>query len=270
MSDTTTLNRADRRSQLDWILISDMRVSPAAQRKFRPAHAAKIAANMDLDDLGIPEVNRRDGHYYIIDGQHRVAALREIGWADQRIQCLVYDGLTEQEEAEKLLRLNDALPVAALDRFRIGVRAEREVEQEIDEVVRTVGLKIGSDKKNGAINAVGALQKVYQLGGTVGLARSLNIIYSAYGDAGLQSAVIHGIGLFCARYGEAFTDERAITLLSKVHGGVGGLLQKAATVQNQFGGPKYRGVAIAALNVLNGGKGGNKLPGWFRDDEAAA
>src|SRR5688500_2367601 len=100
-----------------------MRTSPIAQREINPARVDYIPRNFDPEDLGNPNVSQRSGLDSIIDGQHRVEALKVIGWEDQQIQCCCYDGLTEQEEAERFLTLNATLTVNARARYRIGVTA---------------------------------------------------------------------------------------------------------------------------------------------------
>src|SRR3982074_2064161 len=102
MSDPIPIGmRISRDARLRWVPIGEMRVSPGSPREFHQSHPQELAANFDLEGFGFPVVNHRDGHWYVIDGQHRVAALRLIGWGpEQQIQCEGYDGLTEVEEAE--------------------------------------------------------------------------------------------------------------------------------------------------------------------------
>lgn len=266
MSDTT-MKKVEREARLRWVPIADMRVSPLSQRELNRARVDKLAADFDLEQLGNPTVNERNGHYYVIDGQHRVEALREIGWGDQQIQCWAYSGLTEEDEAEKFLKLNDTLTVHGFAKFRVGVHAGRVEECDIDRIVRAQGLRISQDGKDGAISAVGALRRVYKQAGPGQLARSLRIIRDAYGDPGLDASVISGIGLLCARYDSSLEEARTVTLLSKAHGGVNGLLGKAEIIKRSTGGAKYHCVAAAAVEIINAGRGGKKLPVWFRADE---
>jgi hypothetical protein len=264
VSDNTQIKKVEREARLRWVPIAEMRVSPLAQRELNRARVDKIAADFDLEQIGTPTVNERNGHYYIIDGQHRVEALREIGWGDQQIQCWTYVGLTEEDEAEKFLKLNDTLTVNAFAKFRVGVQAGRVEECDIDRIVRAQGLRVSQDGKDGAISAVGSLRRVYKQAGPGQLARSLRIIRDAYGDAGLDASVISGIGLLCARYDSTLDETRAVQLLSKAHGGVSGLLNKAETIRRATGGAKYHCVAAAAVEIINAGRGGKKLPAWFR------
>lgn len=102
-------------------------------------------------------------------------------------------------------------------------------------------------------------------GGSV-LARSLGIIRDAYGDPGLEAAVIDGIGLLCARYNGELDVPLAVKKLGNAFGGVNGLLGKAENLRQKTGNAKGHCVAAAAVEIINSGRGGSKLPGWWRED----
>lgn len=268
MADSTGKNRVEREARLRWVPISQMRVSPLAQREINQARVDKLAADFDLEQLGTPTVNLRDKWYYVIDGQHRIEALKAIGWGDQQVHCWSYEGLTEQDEAEKFLKLNDTLTVNAFAKFRVAVQAGRVEECDIDRIVRAAGLRISQDKSDSAVSAVGTLRRVYDRAGPGALSRTLGIVRDAYGDPGLEAAVIDGIGLLCQRYNGALETETAVLRLSKAHGGVNGLLGKAEHLRKQTGNQRAHCVAAAAVDIINSGRGGKKLPSWWKNDDA--
>lgn len=259
--------KIERTARLRWVPVAKMRVSPLAQRELNSNRVAKIAAAFDPEQIGAPTVNERGGHFYIIDGQHRVEAIKEIGWGDQTLQCWTYSGLTEEEEAERFLLLNDTLTVDAFAKFRVGVQAGRAEECDIDRIVRAQGLRVSQEHRDGAIGAVGTLRRVYSRSDGQVLARTLRIIRDAYGDSGLDAPVIDGIGLVCARYNGELDDATAVARLSSANGGVSGLLGRAEILRKQTGAPRGHCVAAAAVDFINRGKGGKKLPTWWREVE---
>jgi hypothetical protein len=260
--------KIEREARLRWVPIVKMQVSPLAQRDLNQARVDRLAADFDLEQIGTPTVNERGGHYFIIDGQHRIAALIEMGWEDQQIQCWTYVGLSEEDEAEKFLKLNDVLAVKALAKFKIGVQAGRLVETDIDRIARAQGLKVTADKDEGSIRAVGTLRRIYDRGGPAVLSRTLRIVRDAYGSPGLEAPVIDGIGLLCGRYNGVLEDDVAIPRLANTHGGVNGLLGRAEVTRKATGNPRSHCVAAAAVDIINGGlRGKAKLPSWWKADD---
>lgn len=257
--------RVNRAARLRWVPLPNMKVSPMGQRELNPARVDRMAANFDPEQVGVPVLSERSGSFYIIDGQHRVEMLRQVGWGDQSIQCWVYDNLTEQEEAEMFLKLNDVLTVDAYWKFRIGVEAGREVECDIDRVVRAQGLVVSRDEIPGRIRCVGTLTKVYDRSDAKTLGRTLRLARDAYGDAGMEASVIDGLGLLCQRYNGDLDDEAAKKRLAAANGGVSGLLNKANQYRLQTGNYKAHCVAAAAVDIINAGQGrGKKLPSWWK------
>lgn len=264
MAQTTDSGRVQRDARLRWVPISKMRVSPLAQREINQARVDKLVAHFDLEQMGNPTVNERDGHFWIIDGQHRVEALRQLEFADYDLQCWTYVGLTETEEAEKFLKLNDTLTVDGFYKFRVGVNAGRPEETEINRIVLAQGCVVSRDDIPGAIRAVGTLRRVFDRSGSVVLGRTLRIIRDAFGDGGFEAAVIDGIGHLCGRYDGLLTEDVAVTKLGTVHGGVNGLLGKAEVLRRQTGNSRGHCVAAAAVEIINRGRGGKKLPDWWK------
>lgn len=257
--------KVERDARLRWVPLGRMRVSPLAQRDLNQARVDSIVANLDLEQIGTPTVNDRDHYFYIIDGSHRCEALRQYGFEDDdRVQCWTYTGLTEQEEAEKFLKLNDVLAVNALAKFRVGVQAERPTERHIDTIVRSVGLRVTGDRIEGGIRAVGTLRRVYDRHGPGILDRTLRIVRDAYGTPGLEAAVLDGIGYLCGRYNGSIDDTKAVKQLASVHGGVNGLLGAAERLRKDTGQPRGQCVAAAAVEIINRGRGGGKLPSWWK------
>ncbi len=264
---TSTEGRVERAAHLRWVPIAKMAVSAEQAARYRQSRVDHIAANLDLEQIGAPVVSHRDGVYWIIDGQHRMAALKAIGWGDQQVQCWTYDGLTEAEEAERFLKLNDTLSVNAITKFRVGVEAGRAVECDINRVVLSQGLVISQSKMPGAIGAIGTVRRIYDRGGPTVLRETLATVRDAYGDPGMDAAVLDGIGYLVQRYAGELDLSRAVTKLAGAHAGVHGLLGRAENIRKQVGNARGQCVAAAAVDIINAGKGGKKLPSWWRADE---
>ena len=257
----TQKSRVERSGHLHWVAIADIHVNPRAQRELRPGWCAQIAADFDPDRFSPPLLSLREDRHYVIDGQHRIEAMRLMGWGDQQVQCWVYEGLSEAEEADLFLWHNNRKAVSAFDKFQTAVVAGREAESDINRIVLLSGLKVAHGV-SGSISAVASLRKTYTHGPKV-LARTLRIVRDSYGDDGLKAEVISGIGLLCARYNGDLDDDRAVDRLSNARGGLGALMTKSHTLRKQLGRPMPHCVAGAAVELINAGRGGRKLENWW-------
>ncbi len=270
---TTTSKKYDKQvkranRELKWVQLSLMRVSALAQRELKPSRVDYLVANFDPAQMGNPEVSFRDGLYYIMDGQHRVKAVKRwLGeaWEDQFIQCWVATDMSERDEAETFLVLNDKLNLDALQKFGVAVRATRPIESDINSIVQSEGLSVSSGRTPGAIRAVGALKRMYSRDGKDCLRRALVISRDAYGDPGLGAHVLDGLGLLCGRYNGVLDEATAIKALSKALGGVNGLLGSAEKIRQKTGNCLAPCVASAAVQIINRGrKPGKKLTDWWK------
>lgn len=257
--------RLTRTAKNEWVRLDQMKVSPLAQRELKQYHVNDIIIKFDLGKLGIPTLNKRGGHYYVIDGQHRVEALRGMGWGDQQIECSVCINLTEQQEAEMFLGLNDALTVNGFDRYRVGIQAGREEDCAIEDIVRDRNLHVSMDQTGGSIHAIGTLRRLYKQTGADNLSRTLRIVHTVYGDIGLSAAVIDGIGLLLHRYDDDLEDVRVIEALANVPGGINALLGNAERIKVKQRVSRRLSVAAAAVDIINANKG-KKLRNFWKED----
>lgn len=261
---STKTTRIPLRGRLMWVPIAQIKVNPVAQRELDSAFVDKLVASFDPDAVGVVLVNKKDGTYHVIDGQHRVEMFCRMGWNDQQIQCEVFEDLTDAEEAVIFRSRNTRRAVTALADYRVAITAGDVDACEIDRVVRASGLTVTGDKSPGGIRAVGALRKVYNRSDSATLGRTLRILRDAYGDSGLEGWAIDGIGLLCQRYNGQLSDEDAVRRLGDAHGGVNGLLNRAESMRRTMGQPKAHCVAASAVEIINRGRGGKKLPDWWK------
>ena len=256
-----------REAKLAWVNIADMRPAPAyvAQRAARDHRVDYLVANFDLEEMGHPTVSHRDGIYWILDGNHRIEALKRIGFGKDKIEVQVYEGLTPQQESERFLKLNDTLTVDALTTFLVGVNAGREEEVAINKVVQGTGFRVGVERgSDKSISSVGGLQRAYRAGGSEGLRRTLKLIRDAFGHGGFESSIISGLGLLIARDRDRFDDTRALKQLGTLPKGSKGLIERATELRVATGRTKYACVAQAVVEAYNKGGRADRLPPWFK------
>ena len=256
----------NRPGKIQKVALGKMIVSDQSQRELKPYRIETIVKDFDLDLIGLPVLSFRENVYYIIDGQHRIAALKEWlgeGWEPQQIECRVHVNLTEAQEADMFLDLNNVLTVKAFDKFKVAVTAGRPTETAIKRIVEEQGLMICAKKAPNTIGAVGALTKVFIRSGEMVLARTLRIIRDAYPEAPFEAMVIDGIGHLCERYNGVLDEVAAIERLGAIRGGITTLLAKAETLHKGTQQRRAHCIAAAAVDIINAKRGGKKLPSWW-------
>lgn len=251
-----------RAASIRLVPLGRMNVTPAAQRKYQPQHARDMADDFDLEGMGYPVLNFRDSVWWVVDGQHRVAALRILGFGDDDvIECECYFGLTQKQEADLFLRRARSKAIHVIDKFRIGVTAGWDEETAIQKIVDELGLKIGFGA--GKIAAVGTLRRLYVEGGAAGLGRTLLIVREAYGEEGFSASMISGVGAVIQRYKNNVDTARLVTALTKAAGSAAGIEQKADVLQRSTGNSKAICVGAAIVQTYNRTKG-RKLTDWWK------
>jgi len=253
-----------------------MRIPPAlvTQREFRKAHGDRIAADLDLNKLGFPIINHRDGNYWVVDGQHRVYALKEFGFGEKDLfDCEVYEDLSDAEMAEIFLGRDARKAIPVYDKFHVSVTAGRKRERDIQRAVESNGQKICRQKDEGGISAVGALGSVYDRSGDVVLGQVIRTINLGFGGdpQAFDRSIIEGLGLTYNRYNGRTNEKRLGTRLSDLRQGARELLRKAEAIRVRTGTDKKQCVAAAVVDLYNKGMGTrdkNRLPPWWKEEGA--
>lgn len=253
-----------------------MRTPPAliTQRKFSKAQAEEYAANLDLDKLGIPIVNFREGVYWILDGQHRIWALKANGFENDRIECEVYEGLTDAEMADIFLGRDDRRAINPFEKFHVACTAERSRETDIRRTVESQGLKISQSRQDGCIAAVGSLVRVYDKSGSVVLGQVLRTVRDAFGRdaAAFDAQMIQGLGLLFNRYNGKTNEGELVKRLSATQFGARGVLRRAEVHRERTGNLKSQCVAATLVEIYNRGLGPRdpkRLQVWWKGEDEA-
>lgn len=267
MTNSTATTPA-RQAHLAWVDADDLQVNPVAQREFRQAWAQTILSQFDIDKFQVPHVNKRpDGSLFVMEGQHSTWAYRQYVGEGQKIQVWLYRGLSEEEEAEFFLSLNNKKNIDGLAKFKVGVTAGRSDECDIDRIVRANGCTIGKAGSRG-ITAVSALTTIYARNGAANLGKTLRVIRDSFDEGGFERPVLLGVAMVLARYSDV-DEARLIKQLAGIRNGWKGLVQKTALIKAQMGVTQPEAAAAAVVEFYNAGRGGKKLPTWWHENEPA-
>ncbi len=227
-----------------------LHVDDAYQRIVRSGHVDKIAAAYDPHLFGFLTVNDRSGALYVIDGQHRLEVAKTIGL--KTVPCQVFTGLSGQEEAGLFYALNlTRLRVNSFERFNALRYHGDEDALRIDALVRSHGWKVGPSYAPGVINALSAVEGIYNRDGAEGLDETFTFIKETWNgsDRATEGQMIRGVSYFIRAAGDDLDlDEvsRKIALVAPAH-----ILNEAFYQNKQRGGGVPKNVARTILAEFN-------------------
>lgn len=188
-------------SELLHIPIDQLHINPAAQRPFSIAAARAIAKKFDATKLGIISVTPRPaGGYFVIDGQHRVGGAR-INGRKEPFAALLHEEMTDAEQADTFLGLNDVKLVSAVDKFRVRITRGDETPAIVARELNAYGWKVGSNAGDGWTTCIGALERLANYSPEL-LNRVIRIVTSAWGleRKAMRQQIVSGLGAVLKKY----------------------------------------------------------------------
>ena len=182
-------------------------VTEQYQRILNMKNVAGIVKNFDPAKLGVLVVSHRaDGTYAVLDGQHRLTALRRLGY--DAANCIVLEGMTIRQEADYFRRQNENKQSLRInDTFNASLWAEDAESLRIKELMDKYGFRHGKSGQPMCICAIGALQSIIRQFGEDTLELTLAGIAATWPkDATiLRREMLAGLGEFWHRYGASLS-----------------------------------------------------------------
>lgn len=252
-----------RKPDLRPLRIADLIVDPDVQRDLDQRRVSKIADELNLDALGVVTVShRQNGTYHIVDGQHRVAALKLAGDDGEKVMCRVFDSLTVQEEAELFRLLNNTAKPMAVDLFRVRVVEGDEVAVDIARLLADQGWRISWGTAQAGFSAVVALERVYRQEAAAA-EKAISTVTRAWGhdSAAADGRLVEGIGLVYLRYGITVESADLVERLAK-SGTPSRLIGKARDLRDLIGGTVTKSLAEIVVELYNARRKTKALPPW--------
>ncbi len=192
------------------------------QRPVERRDVKKLIQKWDARKLTPIIVSLRSGKFYVVDGQHRLEAIRQMAnGKNVAVPCLVYTGLTYEDEAEMYAELDQAKKRLTLPQS-INALLESGSDAEIVEIKRLVegsGFVWALTTRTGApfeIEATRALINAYRLLGRADFSRMLELLAATWHGApnSLRASMLSGVALFLKTYGAQLNDHAFIKRLS--------------------------------------------------------
>jgi hypothetical protein len=239
-------------------------VDHSVQRPLDGTRVADIAADFEPESLNVITVSERaDGTHHIVDGQHRVAAMRVLGKDNTPVTAVLWKNLTRAEEAAMFRRLNNTRQVQTLDKFRIRIVEGDPTACTLNELLESHGWAIRKAKSNGSFFAVSALEQMYNTppGKDLDTCDALiRVATRAWGHEsdGLRAEIVKGLGVLLRRY-PRLDAPKLVDELAKLAGGPLGLIGKAKQLRDIRGGRISDAMAEILVELHNKRRQTNRI-----------
>ena len=276
------------------LLLSQLEVAPEYQRPIRLSWVLKLVREFDPALVGKIRVAERDDHFYVVDGQHRLEALKRIfAGEDRRVRCDVQMLESVEDQARLFVMLSTArVPLSSFDVFRARLAANDPYAHGIVDALGRYGYEIAfshGTETAGRCAAFGALDRLYGTpsaaisqrgtsgrdGGVGGgsperFDRVLGVLFDAYGnDIVLTSSVMYAVDSFLLRYAAHpnYKRSRLVETLRAMDVDRGPEVGRLATEMQVT---RRKAAPIAMLHKYNGRLAMvRRLPTRFGSDDAA-
>ncbi len=243
-----------------------LRVHPTAQRAIVPSQLKKMLNKFDPDGIGVIHVVQYEiggiVALWIIDGQHRWKALMERSLGEWLVTVQVYLDVVDDARASALfLELNDRSVVSTFATFQNEVNAGHPIACGVLKLATDRKFRIHREPGDGNIRCIVAMKKVYAMDDGLALGRALDTLMNAWGrtEAAVDGAVVEGLGLVYATYGDVINQPALTKRLAKHAGGAAGLLGDARAMRKFRVASTARCVAAAAIELYNAGRRSGRL-----------
>ena len=191
------------------------------QRHLNASRVKRIAAEFDERIANAPKVSYRDGHYYVFDGQHTIAARKLLNNnSDLNIVCKVYSGLTEQEEALLFAQQTGiSAPLTAGAKLRAKIHGGDPEAIAFQSATQRAGFGLSFNQSHAKwkIACIATAFGEYRQHGERIYTEALRVLAEAWeGDIdSLRSEVLQGVVRFIALYDHEYDPVRLIRQLKR-------------------------------------------------------
>lgn len=218
MMDFNTSQKNDNKPKYLRINTRDLIIPEHAQRKFKQHHGDYLAANFTIEKYKPIDVSFRDGKYWVIDGQHRLYAIKKRKGGDCTILCYVHYGMTAYDEAMFFLDQGRGIAnILTTDRARIRFEIGDEAVVGMVRGAEKAGFTVdfSTNKATNRIVAVSALEQVYNALKPEQYVKMLQTLKRAYNGRtdSLTREMLYGFGLFFLKYNGHFEPNALATSL---------------------------------------------------------
>ena len=181
-----------------------------------------IVRNFDPHKLGVLKVWHHRGRYYVIDGQHRLTALRMLySNRDYHVLCEVHNDISYEQAARYCAEQDrNKTPFSPYDKYNALLEAKDPAAMEIQTTLKGLGLCFDRSRDGSGGNVIHCVKTVCDLHKQNPLPDFQNIlrlIKESWGGnrKAFDNKVIRGVALFHQTYKGMFSNNRFIEAMRR-------------------------------------------------------
>ena len=259
------LHMVDEKCGYEFTRLSSMALESdiSYQRPIDAKRVARIVENFDSRLVNPLKVSNRDGHFYVFDGAHTLAALKEVSKFDNfMVPCMLFHGLTYEDEAYLFaLQRGESKEVATAARIKALILSGNPNAADFRQRTEAAGFKLSASHSSGnaTLACVDKLWRIFEADPGA-YSDTLSLLMDCWhGEKwSLTANIIGGMAMFLGVYGAEYNRSRFLK-------NVGGA-DLATLNKNKTDNPKKDYCyAFAMMKLYNkgGGKGVLKPYGLY-------
>ena len=223
VSHPTTLRMLDDHCGFEFATLSStmLETDTSYQRRIDDKRVERIVENFDSRLVNPVKVSFRDGHYYVFDGAHTLAALKQVHKFDNfMVDCMLFQGLNYEDEAYLFaLQRGESKEVAMAARLKALLKSNDESAADLRRRTEEAGFQLMTSRSSakGRISCIGKLWKIYNNSPEL-YSDTLSILREAWrGEPwSLTANIIGGVAMFVQVYAGEMNRGRLLKQLSGV------------------------------------------------------
>lgn len=246
------------------VKVADLHVDPLIQRRLSPDRVNGLAQKYNADAVGVLTASRRDdGKYYLLDGQHRQAALLLLNKGQEEVQVKAFQGLSRGEEGVLFRLLNNTKRPQPVDLFKVKLIEQDPLAIQMFKLLTKYDWKLRSGVKDGSFMAIKTLEKLFAIDADLA-ETAVNILCGAWGNrtGTLNDGLLGGMGKLLLHRGDEIDGSRMIKMLEAVPKGPREVINKAATMREALSMTVPGSVAYVLIDIYNKDLRSRKLEPW--------
>lgn len=196
------------------LTVREISIDTSYQRDLDESRVNAMSGDFDESRIGVPVLSlRKDGSFVVLDGQHRLEAMRRASLLDTKVLCEVHNGLSVAEEAALFLKLNNGRkPVRVFDKYKARLVAKEPVSIEFTRIASGLGLRIGAAPGKNTVCAIQSVESVHKRNKNLEITLSILKKWGAGESAVFDGELIKDVSRFLVDHEDVDVNELAAKL----------------------------------------------------------